>query len=392
MELAVMERGLDEGNPPAERFLAQPPARVGRRSSRSRLLIVDDENGPRQALRMLLKEDHDVELASGVLPALAILREKPIDIIITDIRMPQQTGLDLLRISKQQNPDVQVIILTGYGELGTAMEAIEHGAFAYLEKPFDNDIMLDKVRACIEKQRQEDDRRALEYLAIEANRFETVGRLVSGTMHDLGTPLSVIGTHLEVVLADPQKPDLPRRLETMKSQVQHCMDLVHTTMGFLRHSAYERESFDFNEMVRLCVEVVRPLLTSGHITVAMDLGEDVRRFSGYLVLVRQAVINLIHNACQALDARSEERLILLQTWMHEGVLHFAVEDNGPGVDAESRDRIFETLYTTKGEKGTGLGLTVVRNVMDRHGGAVHLEAGSSRGARFVLSFPVQNFS
>ena len=152
------------------------------------ILVVDDENGPRQALRMLLKEEHDVLLASSVAEAMVVLAQTPIDIIITDIRMPTETGLDLLRKVRQHYPEVEVLILTGYGELDTALEAIEYGAFAYLEKPFDKDLMLQKIRACAEKHKQDQNRRALEYLALEANRFETLGRLVSGTLHDLGTP------------------------------------------------------------------------------------------------------------------------------------------------------------------------------------------------------------
>ncbi|MBI2431924.1 MAG: hybrid sensor histidine kinase/response regulator [Candidatus Hydrogenedentes bacterium] len=387
-ELPFMTVGAGQGTQRSV-YDAQDAARFERRGRRSRILVVDDENGPRQALRMLLKEDYDVLLSSGVHQALKLLTEEPVDVVITDIRMPHQTGMDLLRIIKKQNPDVQVIILTGYGQLDTAMEAIEHGAFAYLEKPFDNDVMLNKVRTCLERQRQEDDRRAMEYLAIEANRFETLGRLVSGTMHDLGTPLSVIGTHLELLLSEPRRTDIEKRLDTMKAQVQHCMDLVRTTMNFLRHAPQDREVFDFNGVVRLCVEVARPLLASDHVSVSLDLKPETGQFEGYLVLVRQAILNLIYNACQALERQHDSRGLRLETWIEEDQLMLAIEDNGPGVPVESRLRIFEPLFTTKGAEGTGLGLTVVRNVMHRHGGTVRLEDTGHRGARFVLAFPLK---
>ena len=369
------------------RMGVQRPSHLSRPLEKSRLLVVDDENGPRQALRMLLKEDYDVLLASGVAQAQRILTEEPVDVVITDIRMPNATGLDLLRIVKGQDPDIQVIILTGYGQLDTAMEAIEHGAFAYLEKPFDNLVMLEKITACLEKQRQEDDRRAMEFLAIEANRFETLGRLVSETMHDLATPLSVVGTHLDLLLDNPDKPDLTKRLDTMKSQIEHCTDLVKTTMNVLRSAPQDWVEFDFNQTVAQCLVVARPLLTAHQVALVTDYSEDVGKCEGYLVLLRQAVLNLVNNACQAMENQEEARRILVQSWKEDDQICLAIEDSGEGVPEAARGRIFETLYTTKGDQGTGLGLTVVRNVMSRHSGTVSLESGEGRGARFVLKFP-----
>ena len=103
-----------------------------------RVLVVDDENGPRQALRMLLKEQYEVFLAPDVPAALDIVDREPIDLVITDLRMPKRSGVELLREVKAAHPDVQVLIVTGYGQLETAMKAVEYGAFAYFEKPYDN--------------------------------------------------------------------------------------------------------------------------------------------------------------------------------------------------------------------------------------------------------------
>src|SRR5690606_547027 len=96
-------------------------------SSRPQVLVVDDEYGPRKALRMLLKEEYDVHIADGAEPALEILRTEPIELVITDVRMPKVTGVDLLREVKEINADIQVIIITGYGQLETAMKAVEYG-------------------------------------------------------------------------------------------------------------------------------------------------------------------------------------------------------------------------------------------------------------------------
>ncbi|MBI1320018.1 MAG: response regulator [Candidatus Hydrogenedens sp.] len=353
----------------------------------ARILVVDDENGPRQALRILLNEYYEVKTASSVADALVELERTPIDVIVTDIRMPHATGLDLLREARLRQPDVQVILLTGYGQLSTAMEAIEHGAFAYLEKPFDHQVMLDKIRASLERQKMEKERRSLERIALEANQFETLGHIVSGTLHDLGTPLSVIGSHLDLLLVRPTEEEVMRRVSTMRGQVEHCNDLVRNTMGMLRHRPGHREAVALSATIEMCCAVARPLLNSSSVRLETRLNPNLRLRSAELVQVRQAVLNLIYNAIQAMEER-EDKWLLVETYEESQMACVAVEDNGPGVPVAQAEQIFEALYSTKGEKGTGLGLAVVRNVMMRHGGTVHLEQHENRGARFVLKFPV----
>ncbi len=357
------------------------------------VLVVDDENGPRQALRMLLKEDYAVLLAPDVPSALAIINDQPenqpIDLIITDIRMPRQTGVDLLRMVKQQNPDIQVIILTGYGQLETATKAVEYGAFAYLEKPFDNDKMLSYVSAALERRAQEKERRSLEYLALEANRFETLGRVVSGMMHDLGTPLSVLGSSIELLMLNPDREGLESRLQMMQNQVKHCNDLFRSTMGFLRNQPGESMPFCLNDMIQSCLQVAQPVLRKQMVRVQCDLQEGAPLCRGDMVLMRQALLNLITNACSAMEGQEEPQELRITTTVENGEVSLSVRDTGPGVPEFIRQQIFETFFTTKGEKGTGLGLAVVKHVMRRHGGSVQLMDTSGRGAEFVIRFPAE---
>jgi signal transduction histidine kinase len=109
---------------------------------------------------------------------------------------------------------------------------------------------------------------------------------------------------------------------------------------------------------------------------------------GDLVLVRQAILNLITNACYAMNAQTEPKEIILRTWAEEGFVCLAVRDTGPGIPPDIREKIFETFFTTKSQAGTGLGLAVVRNVMRRHKGSVTLADPTGRGAEFILKFPV----
>ncbi len=367
--------------------LALPVAPKATQDTQAHVLVVDDENGPRQALRMLLKEEFHVHVASHVLEALQILVQEPIKLIVTDVRMPDLSGVDLLRRSKAINPDVQVIMLTGYGQLESAMKAVEYGALTYMEKPFDNDTLLRSAHRGIERFSEEKRRRVLEELALEANRFETVGRVVSGMMHDLATPLTVLTTQLDLMEAYPERTNLGEKIESMRTQVYHCSDLVRATMDCMRKESIEFEDIRLRTVVDSSLKVARSFLAEHRVELVLDLGDDLPEVHGEVTLLRQAVLNLICNAGHALAETDGPRRVELKTWADSSGQYLSVTDNGPGVPPEIKSKIFETLYTTKGELGTGLGLGVVESVMNRHQGDVRLETADDGGARFVLRFP-----
>lgn len=356
---------------------------------RGQVLVVDDENGPRQALRLLLNEEFDVYLVAEAEKARRLLEERPVDVVITDVRMPKESGIDLLKWIKENQRETEVIILTGYGELETAMKAVEYGAFAYVEKPFDSAVMMKHVREAVESRRKEAARRRLEELALEANRFETFGRFVSGMLHDLGSPLSVIRSLSEFLQHDPGSPETETRLKLLQRQVDHCNDIVRSAMTFLHHRAQQFASLDLNQVVQASLEVAMPVLTRQAVSVTRELAEPLQACKGDFVLARQAVLNLIVNACQAMENLPGQRQLLLRTVEEAGYACLAVEDNGPGVPPEDRSKIFNSFYTTKGPSGTGLGLAAVKNIMQRHQGEVTLRQSTWGGAAFVLKFPVR---
>ena len=106
-------------------------------------------------------------------------------------------------------------------------------------------------------------------------------------------------------------------------------------------------------------------------------------------LMRQAIMNIIANACQAMSTQEADRDLFIATWVEDHKVCLSIEDTGPGISEELRESVFETFFSTKGQSGTGLGLGVVRNVMRRFNGTVNLEDGRrGSGARFVIRMPV----
>ena len=110
---------------------------IDRNPTRATVLVVDDERGPRESLRMILSPSYEVRLASSGAEALEVLHTTPVDVVTLDLAMPGLRGQELMRAIRLDFPDVEVIVITGHGSLESATEAIRHGICDYLQKPFD---------------------------------------------------------------------------------------------------------------------------------------------------------------------------------------------------------------------------------------------------------------
>ena len=143
-------------------------------------------------------------------------------------------------------------------------------------------------------------------------------------------------------------------------------------------------------VVTSCIEVASPLLKELRVVARYDLARVLPPTKGDLILVRQAILNVITNACQAMETQSENRALDIKTWADDDHVHVSIQDSGPGVPEDLRNSIFETFFTTKGNAGTGLGLGVVKSVLKRCGGTVELNHSSGNGACFTLNFPIRD--
>lgn len=120
------------------------------------ILIVDDENGPRESLKMILRPHYNIVEANGGFQALQIIREQQIDLVTLDLRMPEMDGTIVLMAIKKYDPTIQVLIITGYATLANAVELVKLGACGYLVKPFQIPRLLNDVAKAIDKRRKVD--------------------------------------------------------------------------------------------------------------------------------------------------------------------------------------------------------------------------------------------
>lgn len=122
--------------------------------SKRTILIVDDEIGPRESLKMILKPFYNVETAEDGIKALEIIQQKEIDLVTLDLKMPGPHGGEVLKQIKQNNPDIEVLIITGYGSLKSAIDGIRHGACDYLIKPFNISEIINIINKALAKKKK----------------------------------------------------------------------------------------------------------------------------------------------------------------------------------------------------------------------------------------------
>src|SRR6476660_8494969 len=174
------------------------------------VLVIDDEMGPRESLRMLLKPAYHVHTADSVERGLQLLNEKKPDAIVLDIRMPGMTGIEGLRRIREIDPHLSVIMLTGFGALETAKEAVRLGANDYISKPFDAGEMREVIGRNVERTRvqrasesaageiKELNARLLKQLA-QKERLASLGQASAEFVHDLGNPLTIVWGYVQLL-------------------------------------------------------------------------------------------------------------------------------------------------------------------------------------------------
>src|SRR3954453_20079191 len=213
-----------------------------------KILVIDDEIGPRESLRMLLKPEYNVATADCVEAGIRLLKEKQPDTIVMDIRMPGMTGIDGLRKIREIDPHLSVIMLTGFGALETAKEALRLGANDYISKPFDAGEMREVIGRNVERTRvqrasdsaaaeiKELNNRLLKELA-QKERLASLGQASAEFVHDLGNPLTIVWGYVQLLAKKLEQSEKEngaqsqnaKELQIIEQNVRLCRELL--TMG-----------------------------------------------------------------------------------------------------------------------------------------------------------------
>jgi two-component system, NtrC family, sensor histidine kinase HydH len=367
--------------------MTQPPRKP-------RVLVVDDNASLVENLTEILEDaGYSVRGHGTCATALAGAREEGFDVALVDLRLPDGDGTALAPQLKEAAPDGEVVLLTGFATLESAMAAVRAGACAYLVKPCATQELLVTVEQAMRQVRLHQEKRELSHRAQMSEKLAAVGTMTAGLSHEIRNPLNAAALQLTV---------LERRIQRLddKDVQPPLLEPLHLVRDEIRRLDHILE--DFLQFARPREFVPRPVEVAVVLTKVLDLleGEGERRgvaverdlapvppVAGDEERLRQVVMNLALNALDATPRHGTVRVSCRVEADAERAVAIYVDDSGKGVPPEVRDRIFEPFFTTKAQ-GTGLGLSIVHAIVTQHGGTISVEdAPTTGGARFVLRLP-----
>ena len=405
-----------------------------------RILIVDDDELVRTFFKASLGEHYSCETASGFDEALALLNREEFALVISDVIMPGRSGIELLREITTRFPDVAVIMVSGVDRTQRVLDAVRLGAFDYLVKPCELDVLELTVERALERQsllrtarRHKRDleswnmelRRGkavlvrLQAQIIHSEKMASLGQLAAGIAHELNNPAGFIYGNMELLdrcakglrrllgfyETLPLPPEDAARATALKGEIDYdhtladlpsiicdcregavrIRDVVDNLRVFSRLDEAEFKKVDIHEGLDSTIRLLSRYYGPGSVTLRRDYAvlPLVDCYAGQL---NQVWMNLLVNAAQAVGDAGEVRV----TTAREGDrVTVTIGDTGCGINPDHINKIFDPFFTTKAVgEGTGLGLSVSYGIVERHGGTIRVESRVGQGTAFTVSIPI----
>lgn len=390
------------------------------RPDRHTLLIVDDEPDVLDSLRHLFHRSYRVLTAGGGEAALALMDENDVHVILSDQRMPGMTGDALLAAARRVCPDAIRMLFTGYADLEAVIRAVNDGhIFRYIVKPWDSAELESIIRQAVEQYEILAERRrlvaelrranatlvGLNASLAEASQLKTA--FIEVASHEFNTPITlVLGLSELLLLKDPGRDEGDRQIvEQIARAARQLAKLVADTLTLMRSNDFERtlhrSRVDLAILLHEAADRLLPFVELRRLRFHVDVPPDLGTFEVDAPKVRDAVLNLLTNALKFTPDGGEISLSARTT--PDDAAEIVVEDKGIGIEPRAVRRLFEPFFTefdpsrhSSGDfgfekRGLGLGLSIVRQFVELHGGRISAESELGRGTRVTIRLPRRPF-
>lgn len=392
-----------------------------------KLLIADDEVLFLNMLGEILKRSGYVpDLVSSGDMAVKNIESKRYDVILTDIRMPGATGLEVLNAAKKKDPDTQVIMISAYGDTENVIKALRFGANDFIQKPVEipaiipniverasekrllliqnkelvNSLKgrtaeLESALSTINKQQEQ---------LVHDERLKVLGTMAAGMAHEINNPLAFISVNVqtlekylvkvrEKLVEYGSDSDYMNWLESgfdgilngVYRGVSRISQITMALRTFSRKGTGVHHDVSLKDCVDDALRIISPRLKG--VKLVLNLAETEKTIKANQQNMVHAIMNFIQNACDAME-ESEKRDLTITTVINEKEQTLIVSDTGSGIKEEDKKRIFELFYTTKPVgKGTGLGLSIAHGVIEESGGIIDIQSEFGNGTVVKVSWP-----
>ncbi len=393
--------------------------------SKARVMVVDDESSNVRLLERILQMfgcEH-VRTTTDSREAVALYLEMQPDIILLDLHMPHLDGFGVMeQLGKLLAPDsyVPILVLTADITMDTKRRALASGAKDLVTKPIDHSEVILRIKNLLENrflhlelQRQNEmleeqvrqrtaqveetlcELRAAQERQVRQERLSALGMMSSGIAHDFNNALTMVLGYSELLLPYLQEHAPKKERDFMHNVISAAQDATHVVARlkeFYRPNGGNeiRVAVNVNDVVTQTISLTAPKWSSQkladgvQVRVISELQEEVPPVRASAAELREALTNLIFNA---VDAMPEGGQISIRTFSIDEEVFLTVTDEGIGMTDEERERCLEPFFSTKGDRGTGLGLAVVYGIIQRHGGTIEIASQKFRGTTFSIRLP-----
>jgi len=377
------------------------------------VFVVDDEPDVADVLREVLEgAGFGVSVFSDGTGVVAEVAARRPAVLITDLRMPGESGLELLRRTRAAGADTQVVILTGHGDLDSAVEALRLGAFDYLTKPVESKRLVQTVHNGVERQRLVVENLRLMRALKESNRLKT--EFINGISHEVRTPLGQILGYAQLLgtSVTGYSDKHVRYLQSIQDGATRVLELFENILQFSTLQSGDVGIHPVTVSLPALLDEVRQIHLDAadlrHLVLEVAAPERGREVQADLDICRKVLSLLLDNAIKFTpdggrvvlggEVRSGPAPELSPHPIASDVragrwLHLSVADSGPGVAVADSRRIFNLFEQgdatlTRGHRGTGLGLALALSLARLHGGTIALASRPGSGSTFTLVVPL----
>jgi signal transduction histidine kinase len=352
-----------------------------------RILVIDDEERMADSIKALLTNyDYDVLVAYDGNQGIEMLKESDVQVVITDIRMPEADGYEIMRYVQDKLPHVLVVVITGHASTESVIEALHNKCFDYLQKPFD----FEKLKACVDRA----------FNKIEQDRMRE--DMISMITHDIKIPLtSIVGFSASVFNKEGQLSDrggdyvrmIQMSAEKIRSLIDNFLTTCKIEAGKLQ---LLQQPVNLQFVLEDLLQVMKYEMDRNDQTLETNWNADGPMIMGDEHLLERALGNIINNAIKYTPQGgtitiTTERMSDKSSPLKKGSVRVSVSNSGPGIPGEQLDDIFDKYQRTSnitGIEGSGIGLYVVKFIAEQHQGVVAVESSPGEQTTFHLTFPL----
>lgn len=369
------------------------------------ILLVDDEADIREVLAITLTDwGYNVLAAENAQEGLSLFAGHRPPVVLTDIKMPGMDGIELLQRIKRDDPETEVIMITGHGDMDLAIRSLKNEATDFITKPINVEALevalkraSDRIlMRCQLRQYTE----SLERLIAEKTQLQdhlsSLGLMIGSISHGLKgllTGLDGGGYILDSGLKKNQLEQVREGWDIIRQMADRIRKLVQDILYYAKERELNWEAVDVRAFAEEVALAVRPKFARQGIELTVNVDPDIGACRIDPGAVHAALVNILDNAIDACSRNGSDRqhAVVFAVKRQDERIVFTVTDDGIGMDAETKARLFDLFYSTKGQKGTGFGLFIAQKIVNQHGGDILVASSPGKGAVFTVRIPVADW-